>query len=189
MRRRRRGIGLVVALACLGAFGITMAQAAVPAPVSSAVNRFVSKTKEIQNSQIAPTAEQAGRAAGAAVGPCEQHPEARGPLESAINELAGGMHGYVVASEEGELGLYKLAPRLGAKHSAARTAFVDALDDVGKVMDSELDQVADIRKAASKFGSGDCSGAANQVSNATALIAFARSTLDRDLAKLQAKFG
>jgi hypothetical protein len=187
MTLARRGITTAVVVGGLLAAGSALA--ATPAKVTKAVDKWVSKSVEIQKSSIVPTAQQGDSAASAAVGPCQSKPQGRPYIAEAIDGIANALHGYVHATETGELALYRLAPALGSKHNATRKHYVKLLDNAGNVLDNELADVKDIKKAASQFGSGDCSAAAHTYQDAVGTLAFSSNTFVRDANNLKARFG
>jgi hypothetical protein len=65
-------------------------------------------------------------------------------LENIFVTIGGVLEGYVRNTERGELGLYRIAPRLGSKTNRLRKAYVKQLDAVGRALDFELEDVKNI---------------------------------------------
>lgn len=184
---RRVVIGLAAALAL--ALGAVAAQAAgaVPKGVSSAVDRWTATGLHIQDSKILPGAKQVGAAAAAAHRGCA-YPQSRAGLAAALGTFAGGLHTFVVNTERGELRLYKLAPQLGAKHSAQRRAYVKLLDHAGRALDFELADVKSIR-ANARAVTGACVHSLDEIGTDVAVMMGDHVRVDKALKALRSRFG
>ena len=99
------------------------------------------------------------------------------------------MRQFVKESERGELGLYKLAPQLGAKRNPTRKAYVKLLDFAGTALDLELRHAKNIDADANLLASGQCTRGTNDLKLDVDIIRTHRSVLDTDLTKLHARFG
>ena len=180
-------LGVIVTWA-MGASALAWAGSGAHA-IRPYVDSYVQKTTSLQKSRVIPAAQGAGRAAGAAESGCQQHPESRPYLGQGFEEIGHGLHGYLVASEYGELQLYKLAPKLGSVHAAARRLYVKDLDRVGHGLDLELNEAKEIVSGGGKMAGGNCSGGANQIIDATGRLAVDRGTVQNDLHTLLRNFG
>jgi hypothetical protein len=163
--------------------------AAPPAKVRSAVDKWTSTAKEIQDSKVLPTAQRAGDVVQHAQATCQRFAISRPGLADGVQLFANDIKLYVTQTERGELGLYQLAPQLGAKSSPARKAYVQRLDGAGQTLDGELLSVKHLREDAGLIGSGQCSRGIGDVKLDVGILTVHHDVLDGQLARLRAQFG
>ena len=187
MRRAKLGVVVVVlAAGLLGAYA--EAAAPVPSAVRAAVDKWTKTALHIQDSKIALAIGQVGATSAHAQAGCS-YPQSRAGLASAIDTIANFLEGYVRNTERGELGLYKLAPRLGPKRGALRKAYVKQLDAVGKALDFELADVKNIHYDAARVDSSGCLSGLTDLDTNTGFLTSDHKRADRELKKLRAQFG
>lgn len=187
MRRAGAASGLVAAVVVLTS--AVALGAAPPAKVKSAVDKWASTAKEIQDSKVLPTAQRAGDVVQRALSTCERFAISRPGLADGVQMFADDIKLYVTQSERGELGLYALAPQLGTKRSPARKAYVQRLDGAGRSLDGELLSVKHLREDAGFIGSGQCSRGISDVKLDVGILKVHHDVLDGELARLRAQFG
>jgi hypothetical protein len=173
-----------------GAFAGATARAATPTPgaVRTAVDKWTKTALQIQDSKISLGVGQIGLASVQAEVACGQ-PLARAPLANIFNTIGSVLEGYVRNTERGELGLYRLAPRLGQKTSAHRKAYVKQLDTVGRTLDFELQDVKNIEHDADRVNSSDCVAGLTDLATQTGFLSSDHKKADKELGALRARFG
>ena len=186
---RKIKLVLVLAVVGTGLLGVT-AQAAAPVPsaIRTAVDKWTKTALQIQDSKISKAFGQIGAASAHAEVACGQ-PQARAALASVLETMGGLLEGYVRNTERDELGLYKLAPKLGSKQNVRRKAYVKLLDAVGTALDFELVDAKNIANSAAKVKSAACASALTGIGTDTSFLSQDHTRTDKALHALRAQFG